>query len=418
MVNHNRPWSTTSVAILAQVTILALVLHPQNLVCVCVHAYSWSLDCSHHVRAMAPPAGHTTPAWECRGCYGADGKRYRNNGSRKSCHKCSVAKGSCFHDNVKPSTPSRRSGGANAKPNSDDAKRIKDLEAAFKKQTAELDKLKNAAGAPDNVSADGGADDQNIAWDKRIKYLRDSVALLKNAPSEEARPGALVEAEEKLATLLRAKEEAKPPNARLSSARDRLSQKEKALDKANAAKSAAEKILAEAQEELAKTVEAHTEAVDGVAAAKADLATATELVSGKAPPPEVQSVDELQALLITLGNTMGAAAHPDDIAEAGRMFAHLQTMLDKTKARDARPEATAGGNPEQLLAEPPAQRPHGDARERPENQLAESSLDAGMGLDFSEFDGLDDEEDDEKKYVEKVRSAVANLKGQQKGTRT
>ena len=372
---------------------------------------------------MAPPAGHTTPAWECRACYGADGKRYRNSGSRKICSKCGCAKGSCFHDNVKPSTPSRRTGGVNAKPNpADEAKRVKELEATLKKQTAELEKLKSAAaGTPDNVSVDGGADDQHIVYDKRIKYLRDSVALLKNAPSEEAKPGALVETEEKLAALLRAKEEAKPPNARLSSAKSKLVQREKALEKANAAKSAAEKILADAQEELAKAAEAQTTAVEAVSAAKADLAAANELVTGKAAaaPSEIKSVDELQTLFNQVGETVVAVAHPDKRLALGQLLAQIQTSINESKARDVRPAAAAVGNPQ--LPQPTAEQAQlqldsvAAENEAGGNQLADASLDASMcGLDFSGVEEcLDsDEEGDDEDGAKKLKAKFSKLKDQ------
>ena len=383
---------------------------------------------------MAPPAGNATPTWECRFCCGKDGNRFRNNGSRKVCYGgCKCAKGACFHDNVKPATPSRRTGGQSAKPN-DEAKRVRELEAALKKQTAELEKLKNA-GASDNGSVDGGAEDQHIIWDKRIKHLRERIALAKVTPSEDAIPGELAAAEAKLVELLRAKEESRPPNARLSSAKSKLAQKEKALDKANAAKSAAEKILAESQQELDKATEAQVEAVEALAAAKADLAAANELVTGKAAAPpaatgEVVSVDLLQAM---------------SVVQLGQLLAQIQTYTE-TKTRDEKQAAGAEGNPQLLQATdqqgqqqqqqpPPAQQGQQQQQQPPPaldsiaegnaaggNQLADPNVDSSMEAaekDFEEAsaavlesDGEEEDADGAKKKArkQKLREATANLK--------
>ena len=303
----------------------------------------------------------------------------------------------------------------------DEAKKVRELEAALKKQTAELEKLKNA-GASDNGSVDGGAEDQHVVWDKRIKHLRERIALAKVTPSEDAIAGELAAAEAKLVELLRAKEESRPPNARLSSAKSKLAQKEKALDKANAAKSAAEKILAESQQELDKAAEAQVEAVEALAAAKADLAAANELVTGKAAAPpaatgEVVSVDLLQAM---------------SVDQLGQLLAQIQTYTE-TKARDEKQAAGAEGNPQLLqLTGQQGQQPQqqlplllasiAEGNDAGGNQLADPSVDSAMEaaekiLDESLAAILDSGEEEEdadgskkKARQQKLREAATNLK--------
>ena len=47
-------------------------------------------------RAADHRAARSSDAWCCKICLGSDGLPFRNFGDRKACHKCGLAKGSCF----------------------------------------------------------------------------------------------------------------------------------------------------------------------------------------------------------------------------------------------------------------------------------------------------------------------------------
>ena len=293
---------------------------------------------------MAPKDKSASPDWECRKCFGRDGGHFRNNGSKKTCHKCGVTKGACFHANITPKWPSTRGG-------TGQDKKLQDLDATIKKQADEIARLKGASqGGADSAEVDGGAEDQDAkaSLDKAIVSLRKMVAETKAIPAKYAVPGRLVEYEQKLAAATKEREEARPPNARLTSAKQNLSNKERALDKAKATKTAAEKALEEAQEGLAKATESVVSDTEAVAAAKEELSKATELVNGKAVP-EIDSAEALLKRLGEFGNFgehLVAGCNPSKAQALEQALRFVHECANETAVRNGAPAAgTKGGTP-------------------------------------------------------------------------
>ena len=98
----------------------------------------------HHGSSIGTMVQKEKQMWLCKTCKGSDGKHYRNNAFRLSCHICGVGKGSCFGGPVPTKEPSHRTLAAKqvhaAKVKEKEDRKAMDA-AAFKKQQAELKKL-------------------------------------------------------------------------------------------------------------------------------------------------------------------------------------------------------------------------------------------------------------------------------------
>ena len=206
--------------------------------------------------------------WCCKFCKGADGSRYRNFGSRTSCRKCNIAKGSCFGGTAKSDNapmPSKSLAERQTDRQKQDVARSK----AAKRAESKVAKLENAnrnllaanKKLLHNQTPGGKGDelrdtdvvmvpDGNVYSLEQLQELRELHVRFGSEDNPE-----VVELDKRIESSRKAKLAAKPGHARLAKAEYEIGRRQRALDNATAKKNSLQKQQEELQRQIVEAEE-------------------------------------------------------------------------------------------------------------------------------------------------------------------
>ena len=223
--------------------------------------------------------------WRCKNCKGADGLPLRNDGRRKACRRCNIAKGSCFKDKVVPATPSvslsstqaeqpRRPGARKphaSSSNSSTEAKLRQQVAALTAENKQLKVQTSTVTSPAMEVDQDGSDSTSAALQADIDRARAELRVVQHCedhvktliPDYDSK---LAAAKDKLEAALAAKRSANPLKKQMESAENHqgkltkkvgdaklaIEAKREEVEKSQAALREQEAAVAELQEALAK----------------------------------------------------------------------------------------------------------------------------------------------------------------------